>query len=474
MLKMENCTVLDNEANSSVIYGVESVVSIAECVFENNTGFLAGTIYATNYSALTVNSSTFTQNRGTGNASIIAIYNHGNISIQNTNYTFNKGKSFPPSSQMYYNGTVVCIYHCFLNIDNCIFTGNYAWDGGVVVSDNSNLEIINSIFKNNSAYSAGGVLVTTNSKLNISSSIFYRNVAETSGGALFIADNSSIICVNSQISKNSAPNGGGLVVGMQSNATLAYLIINQNNGSGVYFSDCIFASIHTCSFNTNTRGAVKAGWIIKLVVENSDFFHNEATVGAAIWIGSVNNFIISHVRFVENIATVRGGAIFSVNVDNMSIDGSIFRGNIASYDSRVLESSHDNIYIQNSQFEANRAEKGSGGVLSITLGTLSMSNCSVKHSYAASGGAVQGNECDIDLTHCTFENNIADINGGAVSITGYSLRSHEVTYLNNTASTCGEGKGGAIHTEQCNIYAKLPFLRKLCSKWGFRGNFCFF
>ena len=447
MLKMENCTVLDNEANNSVIYGVESIVAITDCIFENNTGFLAGTIFATNYSVLTVNNSSFVHNRGTGNASVIAIYHYGNVSIQNTSYTSNS--VIIPVSCLPLFGTVACTYFCFLHIGNCTFHNNQG--SSVYIKQNSILVIINSKFENNTSSAGGGVSGINNTRLNISHSIFHGNSAEMIGGAIYIDANSSLVCASSNFSKNFAFEGGGIAVSSQCNATLSDLILNENYIS-TYFDEAIFTNIQNCMFSKNIEGAILADFVVKLVVENSDFIHNEAEEGGAIFITSVDIFVISHVRFIQNIAKARGGAITSDHVNNIYIDDSIFRDNKASYDGGVLESSYDNVNIRNSNIENNSAEKGSGGVLSITLGTLFMSNCSVKHSYATNGGAIQGNQCDLDLRHCIFENNTADINGGAVSIAGYSLRSFEVTYLNNSASTCGEGNGGAIYVGQGNIY----------------------
>ena len=38
------------------------------------------------------------------------------------------------------------------------------------------------------------------------------------------------------------------------------------------------------------------------------------------------------------------------------------------------------------------------------------------HSYAGSAGAIQGNECDINIFNCIFKNNTAKVNGGAIFI----------------------------------------------------------
>ena len=362
------------------------------------------------------------------------------------------------------NYNIFCGVQRIVSIKECVFEKNTALqEGGGLFINSSNRVIINSIFKNNSASAGGGVWVSGNAKLNVTNSIFYGNSAETLGGAVYISRNNSIICVSSQFSKNFAFQGGScLFVGSQSNATLSNLTINQNYEEAICCSRSTFTNIYNCTFNKNTV-AISAYRTMKLVVENSEFLHNEALEGSAIMITSVNIFVISHVRFIQNIAKARGGVITSNHVNHMYIHDSIFRNNKAFYDGGVLESSYDNVSFKNSHFETNSAEKGSGGVLFLSFGSvLSMLNCSVKHSYAANGGAIQGNECYIDLRYCIFENNTAYINGGAVSIRGYSLRSYEVTYLNNSVAMSNEGNGGAIYAEQCNIYVLNSFFSGNC------------
>ena len=98
------------------------------------------------------------------------------------------------------------------------------------------------------------------------------------------------------------------------------------------------------------------------------------------------------------------------------IDSSTLNNNAAFFDGGAIFILSGNISIENSYFTNNTAVRGLGGVVSIGPGSLSMSNCSVKHSHAATGGVIHGEECAVNLTNCVFENNTADINGGAVYI----------------------------------------------------------
>ena len=153
---------------------------------------------------------------------------------------------------------------------------------------------------------------------------------------------------------------------------------------------------------------------MRSVVWNCDFFANEAGTGGNIYIEFSESFTMSNVRFFQNVAEI-GGVIAMVH-SNMFIDSCIFKDNKAYLDGGAVFIPSGNVSIQNSYFINNTAERGFGGIVSIGLGTLFMSNCSVKHNYAGTGGVIHGNECQINLTHCIFENNTARVNEGAVYI----------------------------------------------------------
>ena len=291
MLMMENCIVSDNEVNSGIIYGVKSIVSIAKCLFQHNTGLLAGTIYAREYSVLTVKNSIFTQNRGTGNASVIAINTYGNVSILNTNITSNNVITNVRLQNQPVYGTVVCRHFCFLHIDNCIFIDNNG--SSVLTSQNSDLVIINSRFKNNTAHVGGGVFGIRNSKGNISHSIFEGNIA-VKAVAIYIGDCSFLICAKSNFSKNLATGLNTIEVNNQSNATLSHLIVNQNHGVGTSFYGSTFINIYKCMFNKNAGVAIFASQVTTLVVEKSDFLNNKGVNGGANMIFGADNITVTN------------------------------------------------------------------------------------------------------------------------------------------------------------------------------------
>ena len=353
---MKNCTILDNDVYHGIIFGWTSVIHITDSIFENNIGTKGGTVCMIVHSIVIVSGFTFTNNRGLG-------------------------------------------------------TG-----GAVSVIEYSTLVISNSFFVNNTAsLIGGGVLVTEYCRIDISKSIFEDNTASLNGGAVVVNGNSSLICTSSNFIKNSAKMFGAAISVHSSNATLLNLVITQSRGRGAFsFFNDHFINIHHCIFNKNTGGAIWVYATMSSVIWNCDFFANEAGAGGNIYIEFSESFTMSNVRFFQNVAEI-GGVIAMVH-SNVFIESCIFKDNKAYFDGGAVFIPSGNVSIQNSYFINNTAEQGFGGIVSIGLGTLFMSNCSVKHNYAGTGGVIHGNECQINLTHCIFENNTARVNGGAVYI----------------------------------------------------------
>ena len=383
-LLMENCTILDNDVRSGVIYGAsDSVVDITNCRIENNTAHAElGIVYVRWDSAVMVSGSTFSGNHGSG----------------------------------------------------------------VVVEVSSTLDISNSTFTNNRATAGGSVSVRLDSNLTISLSIFDGNTASMLGGAIFIDESNSAFCTSSSFIGNRAGINGGAIAVQRSNVTLSHLIIDLNLSHGVGAVSAVYnlqLDVRNCTFNKNTEVALFATGNIRLTVRNSDFFHNEAKDGGAMLIQFSKNVTLSHLRLFHNVATINGGAIASY-YNNLYIDSSIFQDNVAFYDSASVRKTHS-VGFRSSDF-------GSGGALYIHSGSLFMSNSIAKHNYAVIGGAIQGQNSDINLTNCFFESNTADFNGGAVSITNSSLRVDNVIYKNNTLSSSSEMGAAAISADRCRVY----------------------
>ena len=215
-----------------------------------------------------------------------------------------------------------------------------------------------------------------------------------------------------------------------------------------------FVNIHNSIFSRNSGRSLCVVAVIKSTVVNCEFLSNVAGTGGAIYVHFTEFLTMSNVKFSQNVAYI-GGAIANI-LSNIYIDNCIFEDNRSYFDGGAIFTPSGNISIQNSYFRNNTAEQGLGGIVSVSVGTLFMSNCSLKHSNAATGGVIYGNECEINLTYCIFENNTASINGGVIYIRDNSpqdgngdinKRGSRVHILNSlfSGNSALTGTGGVIY-----------------------------
>jgi predicted outer membrane repeat protein len=107
-----------------------------------------------------------------------------------------------------------------LTLQNCSFTNNTAYDGGAVYCSNSvdNLSITGCTFTGNTATDKGGAIYFAGASLTIKGTTINGNNANYSGGGLFI-DPATVSISSSTISNNTAPVGADLY-NLDSSATL--------------------------------------------------------------------------------------------------------------------------------------------------------------------------------------------------------------------------------------------------------------
>ena len=109
-----------------------------------------------------------------------AIYNNGNLTIQNCNF---KNNSATSGGAIYNNGN--------LTIQNCNFKNNSATSGGAIYN-NGNLDIYYSTFEDNVVTDRGGAVLSY-SYVGIYDSTFIRNKGtgtSSTGGSIYINGNS--------------------------------------------------------------------------------------------------------------------------------------------------------------------------------------------------------------------------------------------------------------------------------------------
>ncbi|MBW0149248.1 choice-of-anchor Q domain-containing protein [Marinobacter arenosus] len=192
-----------------------------------------------------------------------------------------------------------------------------------------------------------------------------------------------------------------------------------------------------------------------LSLEDTAFVGFKASASGAVVSGTGTVSVVDSV-FEDNYASGAsgsGGALFATS-GAVTITGSTFRNNTADSAGGAIAGNTLTLTIEDSVFEDNQSLGGAGGAISQvgeSSGTLAVLRSEFRGNQAAgSGGAIsQSSSVDLDIQDSVFEQNQADVNGGAVYVSNGSLGSPvsltKTTFANNSAGASGGG-----------VYASIP------------------
>ena len=254
--------------------------------------------------------------------------------------------------------------------------------------------------------------------------------------------------------------GGGTTRLLQTEARVALTVIGL-----------AFQNGHATSTDGEeaSGGAIRVGWLGTLDVFDCDFTDNVAAAegiegGGAIYQSNGGELAVVGSTFTRNSA-VSGGAIDNLLsgmtlVNSDFVENESFAGGGAVYDDGASEETDDEIGgtidICGCRFEGNTSV-GTGGAVYLWAyypDRLIISQSSFIRNTAvrppedsALGGALRTGNAPLQLSNSLFQENHADVHGGAYWTRGnYSTSITNCTFYRNTAGVEGEegGYGGAL------------------------------
>ena len=346
----------------------------------------------------------------------------------------------------------------------------------------------------NGALAGGGGLRSINSEITLQANTdFISNSSTSNGGAILIDTSSTLNATDCNFSNNTSLNRGGAIAFFtigNSNNTLSNCSFAGNQCSGANSSGGAIAttntlSIDACSFagntvvggNKNGGGAIYNEQGNLIITGLSSFFQNATTdplsAGGAIYAKDriqisqayfeentalssggaialepfeVDTFFITNTEFVNNSASISGGAVQSNAPAVHAVFNSSFRNNSALLGGAVYGNMDSQVW-SNNLFEANHAGLNGGAYYGMNNTTNSVIGNTFTGNYTDSinrtGGAIFQNTGEIYLNRSAFRNNQSDSVGGAVVLEQIDLAIiGESGFTNN--STSSDGNGGAI------------------------------
>jgi hypothetical protein len=420
-LTLANCTVTGNFANSGGGAFNSGFLTLASCTVSGNSavrnggGVLnSGTLVVT-HSNLSDNSSF--AGCGLFNAATATLANC-TVSGNTSTGTVGPGGGTNSGGGVF-NGSenLGIASNATLSMSNCTISGNYAGFGGGVYNLEGTAALTNCTVSGNRAGLGGGgvfadTATTTLTNCTISGNSTLQAGPFAGGGGVYSGFGGTLMmtaCTVSGNSDNSGSGGGGLINERGSTATLVNCTIRNNsstgNGGGVnsYFSTL---NSTNCTIRGNTA-AVGGG------------LYND---GAAANIATLTNCTVT-----GNTATTGGGGGIANQATLNIVSGNI-RNNVAA---------------------------STGGGISTSAGSATITDCVISHNTIISAGTAQGggiysDNCVLTVTYSTINANQANgttAQGGGIYALDSTLDVENCTVNGNKANGTILGEGGGMYLE---------------------------
>lgn len=249
------------------------------------------------------------------------------------------------------------------------------------------------------------------------------------------------------------------------NLTITNGHVTNDNGSAILNNGIL--TVNRCNFTNNTAeanpGDLGSGGAIynsgNLTVSNSIFTGNTANAGGGIF-NDNGTLTVTGSKFIENTASWYGAGIATIGVDGIvtvtgckflensgrgiAIDSSMVivtnctftRNNNSGIDNQGILAVIDSVFAEN---------KGNDGGAISALGPITAIGCTFINNTATQNGGAIISMHHLTVTDCTFKENSAN-DGGAILSNG-ELTVNSSVFKSNTANN----NGGAIY----NLYGVL-------------------
>ena len=313
-------------------------------------------------------------------------------------------------------------------VENFIIKHGSSNNGGGIFSSESNIEVENIDFSNNSSSNNGAAINSIESTVKVQNSTFSLNICNSLGGAIYVDPLTTCEIYNSSFTNNGAWNGGAI-------ATIG--------GGKLLIQGCSISNNNAVGYNPNPDedyptygggGGIYQEWSDSLEIYDTEIINNTAVnaPGGGIAIYLSNDIIIDNIILSNNSSLGGGGGVMFLRTDNVLFENSTIANNISS------GNSGGGIFI------------GSESGLESIVIHATFNRLSIFNNHAMSGGAIFCWSTILNLYNSTLAQNEAtnsDWSGGG-------LASHYVTEPNIINSLFYDNIPNSIH----NGYQQTPVL----------------
>ncbi|PRP76898.1 outer membrane autotransporter barrel domain-containing protein [Planoprotostelium fungivorum] len=342
--------------------GTFNSIVIEGDTFSNNNASTGGAVsIEATVIRVDVTSSSFVYNSATQIAGgLSASSTISRLSIYNSSLLHNTA----PTGGAIYNSGTISLDISFSDISYNSATSTFG--GGMLYQSKTGglaeLIIYNSTVRGNVAKNGGGLYVSPSTTTDFSeySNFFSQNSAASSGGAVSLSgDLSTVTCVNSTWSANSASDGAALYINTPSPTIISHTRFHGNNvtndGGAVSCTNAGVVNITESTFDQNKAGGDGGGLLVAM---------RSQTKRAADH--AQDRVYLSDLEFVDNVGKTGGGLnVYTPNsissMGTMSLYKSLFQSNRAVSGGGVAVSTGSS--LARIKFEKNVATSGSAFIV---------------------------------------------------------------------------------------------------------------
>jgi predicted outer membrane repeat protein len=358
-------------------------------------------------------------------------------------------------------------------------------------SDNSNIEIIDSLFDSNNSTSGGGVFFTNNNdNIIISNSTFINNHANDGAAMTFISNNNNILICDSKTFNNyeiitfisddvtkyfnksvNVDDCDEYILNFDSNTVIGFedfLTITDNNSSDILFEVPfltplpLYPGISLPSLKIHTSGFGFTVELTRTTLDSNDVAY------VKLYVIPVIKHNITSVVIENNVASNNAGGVYFNSLNQFAVLLNLNLTNNKALNGAGLCFVNSNVgtVLMNINFLDNQAINDAGAIyFSTSMSGNSIYNSSFSNNIGKNGGAVlinsgngfgllsSGNE--IKYEFCNFENNQALGGGGAIYVSILNSVIFKNNYFsnniaNNSITPQNNNNGGGLLLNQDN------------------------
>ncbi|GIL61099.1 hypothetical protein Vafri_15500, partial [Volvox africanus] len=466
---LSNVTFINNTAQDTggAMVISQCSVSITGSKFYNNsvlapTGMGGGAVYIQGNSNITITSSEFKFNKAASGFGGGALYVRDRSTLTCRDCTFDSNLASEGIG-----GALNLQESSVATLESSTLVNNQASSGGAVLLNDSSLSFMSSVFFANMADKAGGAIRVPSGFLTIQDSVLNSNTA-ASGGAILVAESSIANTTNNDntISMGNITASRRIFGDFGDSEQILSKLLSSNRpkpATFVHIINSVFTQNSCLDVDGATGGAIHS--MKSILIQSSSFVSNTCRKGGAVALSLRNPSDYAAVvesSFRSNQGTVRGGAVSLLSNDNGNALYGIFFANsfksnsAPSFGGAVDASSGWALDIIRNNFSdnGNPTTALAGGALYMlckNLHTDDMTNVMLlnntfTNNLGSSGAAVYSSNCNVTTRGDQYLSNTAFVDGGAIYAINREQRSlTRLQVLNITAKgNYAKGSGGAI------------------------------